>query len=440
MENIPPCNPDIERSLLSALIGTKWAFKELLGEGVTATTFYKPAHSLIFSTLYEMQEEGVPINRLSLCDLLAKAGRIEQIGGEAAIEALASKTGVADVKYFSRILRNLEMKRIERSVAISIRGMTESEQSDGFDILSALESNIARIKEDFQPSPKGLTEYIKEFIESTTGTFQSTEVIKYLQSVNSSQQKANNRTISSLLCRLMKDGIIQREGTKNGVWRKVNDDCPAMDWIHADITPLPVRWPFEIEKYAAVLPKSIVIVSGESNAGKTAFLLNTALKNMNDFEVSYFNSEMCEEELLLRVRKFDTLLPEHWNVKFFTRHDNFADVIRPDGFNIIDYLEVYEDFYKIGGYLKEISKKLNKGIAVVALQKDPKKDFGQGGAITKNLSRLYLSLKHDKANKTGVCEIEKGKIWADCINPDHMTVRYRLHQGAHFHAKDWEMP
>lgn len=440
MKDTPPQNQDIERALLSALMGTDWAFKELLGGGVTSTTFFKPENAIIYTVLYEMHEEGIPINRLSICDHLSKAGKLEIIGGAAVIEALAAKRGVANVKYFSGLLRELEMKRRERERCITGRTMSEDDGVTGHELLSYLETSLSEIREEFQPSPKGITEHIREFIESTTGNFSSTEVIKHIESVNTSQYKATNRSISAILCRMMKDNIIEREGNRNGIWRKVDGECQLMDWMNADITPLPVHWPFGIEKYAAVMPKSIIIVSGESNAGKTAFLLNTALKNMDDFEVSYFNSEMCEEELLTRIIKFDTLRPQDWKVKFYARHGDFADVIKPDGFNIIDYLEVYEDFYKIGGYLKDISKKLNKGIAVVALQKDPKKDFGQGGAITKNLSRLYLSLKHDKVGKTGVCEIEKGKIWADVINPDHMTVRYRLHQGAHFHAKDWEMP
>lgn len=440
MNDRPHTDPDIERSLLSALIGRKYAMKELTGEGITDESFSEPRYGVIFRALEEMAEEGHPINWLSLSDYLARSGKLEQCGGKPAIEALGTKLGVADVGYFARLLRKNELVRKEWAVATSIKQWTCDERADGFEILATLEDNVARLKEEFRPVPKGLTDHIREFIESTTGTFQSTEVIKYVESVNKGQQKANNRAVSAILCRFMKEKVIEREGNRNGMWRRIDDDCPVMDWLHADTTHLPVAWPFGIERYAAILPKSIVVVAGESNAGKTAFLLNAALKNMHDFEVSYFNSEMPEPELLTRIQKFDTLRPEDWKVKFYTRHSNFADVIRPDGMNIIDYLEVYDDFYKIGGYLKAISLKLNKGFAVVALQKDPKKDFGQGGAITKNLSRLYLSLKYDKAQKTGICEIEKGKIWADSINPDHMTVRYRLYQGAQFHAKDWEMP
>ena len=47
--------------------------------------------------------------------------------------------------------------------------------------------------------------------------------------------------------------------------------------------------------------------------------------------------------------------------------------------NIIDFLEISENFYEIGGRLREIHDKLKGAVAVVALQKNAGTQTGLGG-------------------------------------------------------------
>ncbi len=89
---------------------------------------------------------------------------------------------------------------------------------------------------------------------------------------------------------------------------------------------------------------------------------------MDNHEVHYFSSEMGALELKDRFSKFDRPL-NSWKVKFKERASNFADVIKPDAINIIDFLEVHDEFYKIGGLIKDIYDKLTTGIAVIAIRK-----------------------------------------------------------------------
>ena len=93
-----------------------------------------------------------------------------------------------------------------------------------------------------------------------------------------------------------------------------------------------------------IYPKNIIIVAGATNAGKTALLLNVVRMNMDRYEVIYFSSEMGEQELRLRLEKFGQAL-NSWKFKPIERPTRFSDVIVPDAINIIDYLELTEDFY-----------------------------------------------------------------------------------------------
>ena len=69
-------------------------------------------------------------------------------------------------------------------------------------------------------------------------------------------------------------------------------------------------------------------------------------------------------------------------------------MIHPDEINVVDYLELTSDFWKVSGMLQEIQSKLAQGIAVVALQKPRGRDTGLGGDKSLEKPRLYLSVEN----------------------------------------------
>ena len=95
-----------------------------------------------------------------------------------------------------------------------------------------------------------------------------------------------------------------------------------------------------------------------------------------------------------RLTKFDDIVLSDWCFYPMERNENFADVIQPGKgkINIIDFLELYDNFYEISGKLADIHKKLNGAIAIVALQKNPGNDFGLGGYRSLEKPRLALAV------------------------------------------------
>jgi hypothetical protein len=135
---------------------------------------------------------------------------------------------------------------------------------------------------------------------------------------------------------------------------------------------------------------------------------------------------MSNAEMKGRLRAFGEPL-DKWKFNAFDRCSNFADVIRPDEVNIIDFLELHDEFWKVGGMMKDIYEKLNKGIAIIALQKKRGADTGKGGDVTREKPRLYLSMENGK-----MC-IEKGKNWRhEGINPNGLQCEYKLVNGSKF--------
>ena len=224
----------------------------------------------------------------------------------------------------------------------------------------------------------------------TPGDFVSTDVDSDLGLLT----RVDKVDRAKILGRLIDEGLVER-GKKRGHFRVIDQSEEIIDWEHAEAGDgLPLRWPLELEKRFEVMPGSVVIVAGESNAGRTALLLNVARLNLDTFPTFYFSSsnETNARVLNKRLRAFNEPLDVWKPMTAISRAGDFSDVIRPDGLNLIDYLEMHQDFYEIGGRIAAIAEKLNEGVAVVALQKNTGSDYGRGGAMTMDKATVYLSL------------------------------------------------
>ncbi len=295
------------------------------------------------------------------------------------------------------------------------------------EIVEKIKSALKRAK----TRERNLTEDISNWVRALqTGYFSVTESYKELQLVTKEEKNAARQVYH----RLCKDQVIEKYGDKTGTYRIVEANTDEIDFMTVDEKVVDLIWPFEIQKWVKILPKNIIVIAGMSNAGKTAFLLNTCFMNMGRFKINYFSSEMGPMELRDRLNKFGSNL-KHWkeNINFRERSLNFSDVIKPNDVNIIDFLEITDEFYKIGGMIKEIWDKLKKGVAIIALQKNPNTDFGLGGMRSVEKARLYLAIDD------GVIKIVKGKNWACETNPNGLHRSFKLIQGATFKSEtEWE--
>ena len=196
--------------------------------------------------------------------------------------------------------------------------------------------------------------------------------------------------------------------------------------------------PFELNEMIQIPPGSIVLFAGSQDAGKTAIMMNIAKENRDKWNVHYFSSEMNKEVFKTRMRHFpDVSTGQLKNIRFYARSNHFDDVIRTgDGdLNIIDYLEIHDQFYLISQYMAKIHDKLKKAIAVVSLQKDPKALYGRGGSFSQE--KPILSVSIDKGEAT----ISKFKgQWNDC-NPSGMKYRFKILDGCRLIRKQgWHRP
>lgn len=273
-----------------------------------------------------------------------------------------------------------------------------------------------------------LSEDIREFVMSTSGHFLSTDVHRCLHL----STRRDKKTASEALSRLVKQGIIERTGNKNGQYKRIESEVELVDWMKDQGEELKLSLPLDLDKAVKVLPKSLIVVAGMSNCGKTAFMLNLVGLNLDKFKgrIKYFTSEMGASELKARLSKFDLPL-EVWNgCNFYERSSNFSDVISKDDINIIDYYEISSEFSDIGEGFKKIYDKLDKGVAVIALQKSKEKEYGRGSSFSVEKPRLYITLdEHIDNPEIIIAKIIKAKNWKTEINPTKRWKKFKIRDG-----------
>ena len=330
----------------------------------------------------------------------------------------------ADAKGYAAIIREKAQQRKVIQAAHKLSEAAYEGDADGMaGVIADLGGHKITGKRDHV-----LADEIRQLVSVTSGDFSITDLYNSLQGVTH-KDKANVRVV---LHRLKQEGIIERSGKKDGVFRRVESDLEAMDYVNAPTEGLDFDWPLNLHEIAVVFPKDIVCIAGYKDAGKTGFAVDFIRRNMAKWDIHYFNCEMSNSRLRDRLSKVEGVAITDWKFHPYSRGDNFADVIKPNAVNIIDYLELVEEHWLVAKRMKEIHLKLDQGIAIVNLQKPKGRDTGMGGDKSLQRPTLYVALENGRA------KIVSAKTWRGMSSPKDKVMDYKLVGGWKFVPQgDW---
>jgi len=299
----------------------------------------------------------------------------------------------------------------------------------GVDCLEAKAGDIAIEKSKVSKSR------VEQWIMLANGTFNVRQIWNEL-GVYTEADKSNLRVI---LHRLVEAGTIAKTAL-DGTYRKLDNEKKTIDWQSADPNKyIPIELPFGLHELCKVYPKSIIIVAGSKNEGKTAFLMSCLMPNVGAFPgVDFFNSETGPEQLKTRFEPLDIPNPAPFQV--YERYDNFADVIEPTHLSVIDYLDLNAEVYMVGAEIDAIFRKLTTGVAIIGLQKPApavtyvkgvkkviERDLAYGGSFSAKRAVIYISMSNHKLKLVYV------KTPADPRrNPNNMMWKYDFNEDGYF--------
>jgi len=120
------------------------------------------------------------------------------------------------------------------------------------------------------------TEVIRDWIVSTTGNFTYRDLF-YEKEVSDSTNKDYAYVVMKRFC---DERLIKAVNGRHGTFRLIDRDAPILNWKDVkNYTGIDVLWPFELEKFVKIYPRNIIVVGGDPNKGKTAFLHNVIAHN-----------------------------------------------------------------------------------------------------------------------------------------------------------------
>lgn len=283
---------------------------------------------------------------------------------------------------------------------------------------------------------RNITAEVREWIESQpSGTFSTQQVYSEL-----AIQTATDKATARKALERLKGSLIQSDGDRIGAYRIIVNRLVKMNFAEADIEPLDLWLPFDLHRYADIMPGNQIVVTGQIDAGKTAFLFNTIKRNIEKWTIHYFNSEMGAAEMKKRLLLFGDFPINHPHFNAYERSSDFADAIQTGDYtlNLIDFLEVTDEFYKVAGYLSQIHRALKSAVAIVAIQTKTGTDMPLGGERALEKARLAVSLRRGGKGEANVARILKLKNRRTPHSMIGYERRYKLIAGSEFHYESPE--
>src|SRR6516164_3624943 len=103
----PPHNLDAEQSVLGAiLLSDRSLYALVIEEGLRAEDFYRERHGTIYEAMLALYNENEPVDVLTLTDRLRQTGKLDQVGGSAAVDELTGLVPAAGhARRYAQIVR-----------------------------------------------------------------------------------------------------------------------------------------------------------------------------------------------------------------------------------------------------------------------------------------------------------------------------------------------
>jgi hypothetical protein len=395
-----PFNIEAERAMLCAMLREPSCIEG--AASIAGPGDFSKAHAPVYFRLLEHFQSGENPDLITVTNSLKEHGELEAAGGPVYLSGLLDMgASGANVRAYAELVKkSADARRAREAIKTALQRVSNG---NGHDPQQAIGELIRELQAIHDPQEENeirafpnLAGKIREYIAGIDGTFYTHQLCADL-GITNPRDKTNVRQILKRL----KGKQIQPHGNQAGCWRVVRGEIETMDLQNTECDELNLWLPLDLHNYVTIMPGNVIVVTGDPDAGKTAFLLRTIRQNLDKWNCHYFNSEMGALELRKRLNLFKDFPVTHPHFHAYERGVDFEDVIQPGKYtlNVIDYLEITDEFYLISKRLQEIYRNLRESVAIVAIQKRSKtSDLPLGAQRALEKPRLAIALS--AGNKT----------------------------------------
>lgn len=228
----------------------------------------------------------------------------------------------------------------------------------------------------------------------------------------------------------------------NHIYRPIDTTIVRVPWYlksndnYVDITFPSCHIPgdlsyFSFQDSVRLSPASVIVIAGQTNAGKSCLARNLVWDNMDTLPVRYMVSQTSAAAFARYANNMTWANPmkDETTPKFdlVERYEDFQDLILPNALNIVDWLDADKvEYYKIGMLIKAMQTKLTNGVLVVMIQKNSFSEFGDGGEKSAKWADLYLTLSFNRDKNFTRLNIIKAKEWVGNHDPNGKIYGFEI--------------
>ena len=249
---IPPHNTEAEQSVLGSLLIDRNALSEVSGR-LKPEAFYLEKHKEIYEAILSLYEESLPVDIVTVADVLTKSGTLEKVGDLDYIAHFANSVPTtANVSHYMAIIEDKALLRSLIAASGEIMDIGYKGAMEGKEVLNQAEKKVFDISQ-------GL---------NRTG----------LESINS----VLDQTFTHL------EELCQSKG---------------------DLTGVPSGFTDLDRKTAGFQNSDLILIAARPAMGKTSFVLNIAVNAaLRQFPVAIFSLEMSRTQLANRILSLESMV------------------------------------------------------------------------------------------------------------------------------------
>src|SRR5947209_13564028 len=147
---VPPHNLEAEKSVLGAvLLDERHLYALLIEEHLRPEHFYREQHAAVFAAMIELHQSDRKIDHLTVGERLRQNGKLDEVGGPAAIDELAGWVPAAGhARDYGRIVRENAQMRALLTTSYEIQASVMSREASPRDLLERAERSVLEVAQD----------------------------------------------------------------------------------------------------------------------------------------------------------------------------------------------------------------------------------------------------------------------------------------------------
>lgn len=168
-DKMMPQSLDAEQAVLAAMFNDKDAILEVIPI-LKETDFYRHDHGVLFATMRKMNEQGIPVDLVTITSQLDKDGNLDKAGGISYVAQIANALGSSsNIVHYANIVKEKAVLRDLINIASNISNRSYDDTEETESILDDAERMVLEISQ--KRARSGLVP-VSDVIDSTLSSLE----------------------------------------------------------------------------------------------------------------------------------------------------------------------------------------------------------------------------------------------------------------------------